>query len=222
MVDPVQFRLFPYIFLVFGTVAFTYKPLPEPKKEVVSIYLENFTTPGSRYPYFIEVYRCVDIEILKCHDKYPVPKTMTKIEVVVPDPTNNERDPSGTKKFYKYTIFNHTSCKCGRLAERKLYHVSFNNRVSEEYFLQKYKVNPMNLLNQCDYCNTTRERFKRLPGRFLKKYLPYEQCLPGCVVKEKKTKSVELETGSGETENFLLTSDTKCEAFDNRVIHSSR
>jgi hypothetical protein len=43
---------------------------------------------------------------------YPVPNTMAEIEIVVPDVTNKDRDPS-SKKFYKYVVYNHTSCKCG-------------------------------------------------------------------------------------------------------------
>lgn len=100
---------------------------------MVSIYNDNFTTPNSRYPYFIEVYRCVKIDneeiaYISCAlDVYPVPITMSKIEVVVPDLTNNGRDPSYKKKFYKYIVYNHTSCKCGRLHERKLYNTSSDN-----------------------------------------------------------------------------------------------
>ena len=82
------------------------------KGEVVSIYNENFTTPQFRSPYFIEVYRCVAVnttdDVVECGiDKYPVPHNWTEIEIVVPD-ENNE-----VIKFYKYIIYNHTSCKCG-------------------------------------------------------------------------------------------------------------
>ena len=104
----------------------------EPQKEVVSIYNDNFTTPESRYPYFIELYRCVKVEYPKYFDfcgtdKYPVQASMMKIEIVVPDLTNNEWDASKTKKFYRYIVYNHTSCKCGSLRERKLYNTSLNN-----------------------------------------------------------------------------------------------
>ena len=83
------------------------------RREVISIYNENFTTPKDRDPYFIEVYRCVtvtDKDLGNCVDKYPVPHTWTNITIVVPDLANRS-------KFYKYVIYNHTSCKCG---DRKL------------------------------------------------------------------------------------------------------
>ena len=112
---------------------------------MVSIYNDNFTTPESRYPYFIEVYRCVKVELSKyfssCKtDKYPVQANMTRIEIVVPDLTNNERDPSKTNKFYKYIVFNHTSCKCGSLSERKLYNTSSNNL--GRYIIKKIPLLP--------------------------------------------------------------------------------
>ena len=104
---------------------------------MVSIYNDDFTTPELRYPYFIEVNRCVKIDkkyLVSCGtDRYPVQVTMTKIEIVVPHLTNNEREPSNLKKFYKYIVFNHTSCKCGNRSERKLYNKSSNN-------LGEYKV----------------------------------------------------------------------------------
>ena len=76
---------------------------------MISIYNEEFTTPKDRDPYFIEVYRCVTVDFedeVKCGgDMYPVPHTWTNIAIVVPD--------LGKKpKFYKYVIYNHTSCKC--------------------------------------------------------------------------------------------------------------
>ena len=82
----------------------------EPEREVISLYNENFTTPKDRDPYFVEVYRCVKVDIYKDHqacggDKYPVPNTWTEMQVVVPDLANKTR-------FYKYVIYNHTSCKC--------------------------------------------------------------------------------------------------------------
>ena len=69
-----------------------------PQKEVVSVYNDDFTTPKSRYPYFIEVYRCVkakfDPSFNRYNDKYPVNNTFTEIEMVVPDLTNHEQDHS--------------------------------------------------------------------------------------------------------------------------------
>ena len=86
-----------------------------PKREVISIYNENFTTPQFRSPYFIEVYRCVALATIddefECgSDNYPVPHNWTEIEIVVPDLSNEE-------KFYKFIIYNHTSCTCGGTPE---------------------------------------------------------------------------------------------------------
>ncbi len=88
---------------------------------MVSIYDDNFTTPESRIPYFIEVYRCVlagpnD----NCdNESYPVPVTKIPIEIVVPDLSNTYRDGS-KPKFYRYVIYTHISCKCGSFAEWEL------------------------------------------------------------------------------------------------------
>ena len=86
---------------------------------MVSIYNNDFTTPESKVPYFIEVNRCVKADY-KCPSDlngYPVPSKKTEIEIVVPDLTNNYR--GGPKTFYKYVVYNHTSCKCGTLKERE-------------------------------------------------------------------------------------------------------
>ena len=86
---------------------------------MVSIYNENFTTPESRIPYFIEVHRCV----LAGPDDdckaalYPMANDTKDIEIVVPDLTNNDRNPAKKPKFYRYVVYNHTSCKCGSFAE---------------------------------------------------------------------------------------------------------
>ena len=85
---------------------------------MVSIYNNNFTTPESRVPYFIEVYRCVEADSNCAAQEYPVPLNKTEIEIVVPDLTNSCRDPL-IKKFYKYVVYNHTSCKCGKLDKKK-------------------------------------------------------------------------------------------------------
>ena len=110
-----------------SAVLYFNKPTPdsfvlEPQREVVSIYNDNFTTPEFRLPYFIEVYRCVlagpnD----NCDAKlYPVANETKDIEIVVPDLTNNDRDPAKKPKFYRYVVHNHTSCKCGSFNEWKL------------------------------------------------------------------------------------------------------
>ena len=80
--------------------------------------MKTFTTPKDRDPYFIEVYRCVAVDtfydVFNCGaDKYPVQRTWTNITIVVPDLGNRS-------KFYKYVIYNHTSCKCENLTDRKL------------------------------------------------------------------------------------------------------
>ena len=98
-----------YSFLVLGL-----------RREVVSIYNNNFTTPESRIPYFIEVYRCVSAADLNCGVKtgyYPIPSKKTAIEIVVPDLTSNFRE--GPKVFHKYVVYSHTSCKCGTSEERQ-------------------------------------------------------------------------------------------------------
>ena len=100
---------------------------------MVSIYNDNFTTLPSRPQYFIEVYRCVKLEFGECYtgpSGYPVPDKMEKIEIVVPDITNSkDRDFSGEKKFYKYVVYNHTSCTCGTIKVRdsRLYQTMNNN-----------------------------------------------------------------------------------------------
>ncbi|XP_028401245.1 uncharacterized protein LOC114524285 isoform X1 [Dendronephthya gigantea] len=203
-----KLNFFVSFFLVLGTVASS-DELTGPQKEVVSIYNDGFTTPESRNPYFIEVYRCVKIDkkyIVKCLAKYPVQATMTNIEIVVPDLTNKVRDPGNAKKFYKYIVFNHTSCKCGNLKERKLYYTLSNNRVSESYYRKNYKKNPKNLQSSSDYCNKAQRRYKLprdhyfTPPKF--KYVGYEQCLPGCVVKKNVTFYPNFPTTTGDISKF--------------------
>ena len=86
---------------------------------MVSIYNENFSTPENRDPYFIEVYRCVEVKPFKdlsCGtENYPVPDETKNITIVVPNLSRNET------KFYKYVIYNHTSCICAPpTVDRKL------------------------------------------------------------------------------------------------------
>jgi hypothetical protein len=97
---------------------------------VISIYKDDFTTPPSTPQYFIEVYRCVEVQFGECGPSaYPVPKKTDEIEIVVPDITNKERDSSNKKKFYKYVVHNHTTCQCGNLKYRnsRLYKTITNN-----------------------------------------------------------------------------------------------
>ena len=92
----------------------------DPRREVICIYNDNFTTAQSRVPYYIEVYRCVEVDDDCLSKEYPVPSNKTEIEIVVPDLTISYTDPL-KKKFYRYVVYNQTSCKCGELKERKLY-----------------------------------------------------------------------------------------------------
>ena len=88
---------------------------------MVSIYNDDLTTPKSRAPYFIEVYRCVKADH-HCDTNtgyYAVPLNKTGIDIVVPDLRNNYRDPHSEQKFYKYVVYNHTSCKCGKSPDER-------------------------------------------------------------------------------------------------------
>ena len=87
------------------------------EKEVVSIYNNDFTTPKSRVPYFIQVYRCVKADYNCGSTEYPVPLKKEEIEIVVPDLTSSYREDP--KVFYKYVVYSHISCKCGTSEERK-------------------------------------------------------------------------------------------------------
>ena len=124
-------------------IVYSNLPIPDsfvlgPQREVVSIYNNEFLTPLSRPQYFIEVYRCVKIDIDECPSfgpsGYPVPEEIEKIEIVVPDTTNKDRDSRGRDSsdkntFYKYVVYYHTSCKCGTLKFRDgtLYKTITNN-----------------------------------------------------------------------------------------------
>ena len=86
---------------------------------MISIYNDEFSTPKSRLPYFIEVYRCVEADH-RCNsnNSYPVPSNKIEIKIVVPDLTNNGRDSKNKPtKFYKYVVYNHTACECGKFEE---------------------------------------------------------------------------------------------------------
>ena len=103
-----------------------------PQKEVISIYGDDFAAAASRPQYFIEAYRCVKVEVAECYSGrkgYPVPSKTEEIQIVVPDTRNRDRDPTKKKKFYKYVVYNHTSCECGQLnyRNRKLYKTITNN-----------------------------------------------------------------------------------------------
>ncbi|CAB4032867.1 Hypothetical predicted protein, partial [Paramuricea clavata] len=200
----------------------------EPQREVISIYKDDFTTPPSRPQYFIEVYRCVKVEVGECSSSgpsaYPVPKTTNEIEIVVPDITNKDRDSSNKKKFYKYVVYNHTSCQCGKLTYRngppngRLYKTITNNEVSAAYFKAKYSKNTVNLIRVCNVCNNAQPRYKLHPKHFnvdlQYKYLAYQQCLPGCVVVKNETSNKQTSMLSGSSVNVPLTNDISCKAYD--------
>ena len=94
-------------------LTFLAKGTCQPKKEVVSIYNENFKTPPGWPPYFIKVSRCV--QCLRCWNAntssriLPVPATKNLTKVVV---ANSPRS-----RYFEYSIYNHTSCKCGNKRE---------------------------------------------------------------------------------------------------------
>ncbi|CAB4019963.1 Hypothetical predicted protein [Paramuricea clavata] len=228
-----HFILMYTIALLIGQNAYSNLPILRsfvlgPQREVVSIYDDNFSTPSSRPQYFIEVYRCVKIEVGECSsdsEGYPVPNKTEEIEIVVPDITNKDRDPNNEKKFYKYVVYNHTSCKCGNLTNRnkKLYKTTTDNEVflatTEVYFNASYANNPVNLIRQCNVCNSPQPRYnlihehvEALPQY---KYLAYEQCLPGCVVVEKDAtlKNIQFTSGDGLK---IVTNDISCKAYDGR------
>ncbi|CAB4004073.1 Hypothetical predicted protein, partial [Paramuricea clavata] len=161
-----------------------------PEREVVSIYGDDFSTPTFRPPYFIEVYRCVKVEVGECRSSckgYPVPKKTEEIQIVVPDIRNKDLDPSNKKKLYKYVVYNHTSCKCGHsnYGKTKLYKTITNNIVSEASFRASYSSNPVNLVRVCDVCKSPQRRYILTRGHAKvppqSKYLAYQHCLPGCV-----------------------------------------
>ncbi len=86
----------------------------------MSIYGENFETPPSREPYFIKVHRCITNCMAVWMERWPMPSSQEKIEIVVPD--INDR-----KKFYKHVVYNHTSCKCGASQSVRLHkNLTFN------------------------------------------------------------------------------------------------
>ena len=101
---------------------------------MVSIYNDDFAIQLSRPQYYIEVYRCVKVQPGECSTGgrygYPVPKTTEEIEIVVPDIANRDRSYGNNKTFYKYVVYNHTSCQCGRLVDRmrKLYKTIANKK----------------------------------------------------------------------------------------------
>ena len=85
------------------------------------------------------MYRCValatiDDERVCGYDNYPVPHNWTEIEIVVPD-ENNE-----VIKFYKYIIYNHTSCKCGGTPEAQRIFRNDTVELSESNAIQSREI----------------------------------------------------------------------------------
>ncbi|CAB4030912.1 Hypothetical predicted protein, partial [Paramuricea clavata] len=200
-----------------------------PEKEVVSIYNDKFTTPPSRPQYFIEVYRCVNVELGECSNgpnAYPVPKKVEEIEILVPDITNKVRDPSSKKNFYKYVVYNHTDCKCGNLKyrTRKLYKIITNNKVSEAYFKAGYSNNPVNLVRVCDVCNIPQPRYLLTPRHAIVtppfKYLGYQLCLPGCIAVKQSISNVEVMWTIGKLKFIPLMNDIFCKAYDGIKLYN--
>ncbi|XP_046841530.1 uncharacterized protein LOC124435569 isoform X1 [Xenia sp. Carnegie-2017] len=168
------------------------------KQEVVSIYDENFTDiPKDREPYYVKVQRCVmeKDKIPTCGICWPQPITLTEVEIVVPDLKNYT-------KFYKYIVYNHTSCYW----EMTLTVLNFNlhknlpsNEINETEFTTKVKYNPPNVRTCNDYCKHPQPRF-HLHSEYIKVllrylFIPFTQCLPGCKATEKmkivNTKSID-------------------------------
>ena len=58
---------------------------------------------------------------------YPVPDKTEEIQIVVPDIRNKDRDPNNKKKFYKYLVYNQTTCKCGHYGKTKRYKTIIKN-----------------------------------------------------------------------------------------------
>ena len=68
---------------------------------------------------------------------------------------------------------------------------------------------------QCDFCNETRPRYKVhqnasfVSPEFL--FLPYNQCLPGCVAKSSITSTVTTRLVYGLNVNVSITDHKQCE-----------
>ncbi|XP_046841521.1 uncharacterized protein LOC124435562 [Xenia sp. Carnegie-2017] len=205
------------------------KPVSVLKEEVVSIYNENFTDiPKDREPYYVKVQRCV-IKKEKnptCSLCWPQPMTLTEVEIVVPDLKNYT-------KFYKYIVYNHTSC----YLEENVTAVNFNlhknlpsNEINETEFTTKVKYNPPNVRTCNDYCKHPQPRF-HLHSEYTKVlleyiFIPFTQCLPGCKATKKKKQKRETKTLEGSilvefvrehlSCNFWNTTVQKSISFDSR------
>ena len=83
-----------------------------------------------------------------------------------------------------------------------------------------YEKNPKNLRSKHDYCKKA-QRYKLHPDhhnaipRF--KYLAYEQCLPGCIVRKNYTEKIRTQLAYNGKRDVPLTSETECVAYDNNM-----
>ncbi|XP_046839456.1 uncharacterized protein LOC124433702 isoform X1 [Xenia sp. Carnegie-2017] len=144
--------------------------VPVLKQEVVSIYNENFTDiPKDREPYYVKVQRCIidKDKIPICVFCWPQPMTLTEVEIVVPDLKNYT-------KFYKYIVYNHTSCYMSTNLTALNFDQHKNlssNEINETEFTTKVKYNPPNVRTCNDYCKHPQPRF-HLHSEYTKKVDP--------------------------------------------------
>ncbi|XP_046841146.1 uncharacterized protein LOC124435251 [Xenia sp. Carnegie-2017] len=195
---------------------------PVLKQEVVSIYDENFTDiPKDREPYYVKVQRCVidKDNTPNCSLCWPQPMTLTEVEIVVPD-------LKYYTKFYKYIVYNHTSC----YLEKNLLDVNFNlhknlpsNEINETEFTTKVKYNPPNVRTCNDYCKNPQPRFhlhsERTKAVLNYLFIPFTQCLPGCKA-TKNPENIKTQTLDGSTLYELVRNHSSCN-FWNTKVHKS-
>ncbi|XP_046841523.1 uncharacterized protein LOC124435564 [Xenia sp. Carnegie-2017] len=193
------------------------------EQEVVSIYNENFTDiPKDREPYYVKVQRCImeKDKIPTCPLCWPQPMTLTEVEIVVPDLKNYT-------KFYKYVVYNHTSC----YMSTKLTALNFDqhknlssNEINETEFTTKVKYNPPNVRTCNDYCKHLQPRFHlhseytNVELKFL--FIPFNECLPGCKATN-DTESIQTQTLDGSTLYELVRKHSSCN-FWNTKVHKSQ
>ncbi|XP_046841509.1 uncharacterized protein LOC124435557 isoform X3 [Xenia sp. Carnegie-2017] len=195
---------------------------PVLKEEVVSIYNENFTDiPKDREPYYVKVQRCVieKDKIPKCAYCWPQPNTTIEVEIVVLDLKND-------RKFYKYIVYNHTSCYMSTNLTALNFHQHKNlssNEINETEFTTKVKYNPPNVRTCNDYCKHLQPRF-HLHSEYTKValdylFIPFTQCLPGCKA-TKNTKNIKTQTLDGSTLYELVRNHSSCNFWDTKVHKS--
>ncbi|XP_046841497.1 uncharacterized protein LOC124435552 isoform X1 [Xenia sp. Carnegie-2017] len=202
---------------------------PVLKQEVVSIYNENFTDiPKDREPYYVKVQRCVikKEKIPACSYCWPQPMTLTEVEIVVPD-------LKYYTKFYKYIVYNHTSCYWNDTLTGlnfNLHKTLSSNEINETEFTTKVNYNPPNVRTCNDYCKHPQPRF-HLHSEYTKKceyknvdlnylFIPFTLCLPGCKATEKpKIVTTELLDGSKPIE--VIKEHKSCNLWNKEVQKST-